>query len=180
MRYTRRLFDAVVYVLALVVPSLGAAQSGFAGVSASGLYVDDVTDNIGGLTLGFIGAQVGSYDLLSPLGGRITVEASVTPTTGFLSGSADLLFASSGDVKVYGGAGVGIINLLVVSTSFAKAFLGLDFNVGSSVSLFVEAAPLYAFETGNTFLGGKFGVNFGFGDTSQGVSGVQGTCCTIP
>ncbi len=167
-------------LLALAVPSLGAAQSGFAGVSASGLYITDVTENGDGLTLGFIGAQVGSYNLLSPLGGRIAVEASVTPITGFLSGSADLLFASRGNVKVYGGAGVGIISLLVVYTPFAKAFLGLDFSVSPSVSLFVEAAPLYAFETGNTFLGGKFGVNFSFGGASQEVGRVQGTCCIIP
>lgn len=159
----RRLLYTVVSFLALAVPSFGAAQTGFAGVTASGLYFSNVTDSGTDVTLGFVGAQVGSYDLLAPLGGRITVEASVTPITGFLSGSADLLFASNGDFKVYGGAGLGIISILGMSAPFGKGFLGVDITLGSNVSLFVEAAPLYAFETTNLFPGAKLGLNFGFG-----------------
>ena len=160
MKHTRKLLYAVVSLFAFALPSVGAAQTGFAGVAASGLYV---TDGSQGITLGFLGAQVGSYDLLSPLGGRITVDASITPITGFLSGSADLLFASSGDVKVYGGVGLGVISLLDVSAPFGKAFLGVDFSLGSNVSLFAEAAPIYPFEAALPVFGGKFGVNFGFG-----------------
>lgn len=83
-----------------------------------------------------------------------------------MSGSADLIFASSGSTKVYAGAGFGIISLLDASATVGKVFAGVDIALGSPVSLFVEVAPIYSFATGNAFFSGKFGINFHFGGPS--------------
>jgi hypothetical protein len=143
--------------------SVASAQEFFAGGSLSGLYFMDVDEFGSDLTIGFLGGQVGSYDLLGPVGARATVDFSVTPISGFLSGSADVLFSSTGDTKVYGGAGLGIISFFGLSAPFGKAFVGGDFTVSDSVSLFVEADPAYIFQSQTLLLGGRFGVNFAFG-----------------
>jgi len=119
---------------------------------------------VSNILLGFLGGQVGSYDLLGPVGARATVDFSITPLSGVFSGSADVLFASAGDTKGYGGAGLGIISLLGVSAPFGKAFVGVDFSVSDTVSLFAEAAPIYVFQSQTLVFGGRFGVNFAFGE----------------
>lgn len=110
-----------------------------------------------------MGGQVGTYNLFGPVGARATIDFSVSPISGALLGSVDLLFASTGDTKIYGGVSLGIFGFFGFSAPFGKAFVGGDFAVSDSVSLFVEAAPLYAFQTSNIIFSGRAGVNFAFG-----------------
>lgn len=151
-------------VLVLALSGVGFAQEGFAGASLSGLYFSNV-DNAGtNVTLGFLGGQVGSYNLLGPVGLRGAIDFSVSPISGLLSVSADVLFASDGDTRFYGGAGLGIISIFGLTTPFVEGVAGVDFDVSDSVGLFAEATPRYFTEVGDFLVGGRFGVNFRFGE----------------
>jgi hypothetical protein len=157
----KKLFGVLLAIAAL--SSVSFAQSGFAGGSLSPLFIMDIDEFGSDLTIGFLGGQVGSYDLAGPVGARATIDFSVTPISGFLSGSADVLFSSTGDAKFYGGAGVGIISFFGLSAPFGKVFVGGDFAVSDLVSLFAEAAPIYVFQSQTFAPVARLGVNFAFG-----------------
>lgn len=149
-------------ILCFALSSLGSAQGGFAGASLSGLYLPTANQVGADLTIGFFGGHVGSYDLLGPVGLRGAFDFSVTPISGFLSGSGDILFASGGDTRFYGGAGLGAISLFGFAGPFAQGVAGVDFGLSESASLFAEATPRFFLQTGVVVLGGRFGTNFHF------------------
>lgn len=62
----KQFFGALLTVVALA--SVSSAQTFFAGPSLFGLYFLNVNEYGSDVTLGFLSGQIGSYDLLGPLG----------------------------------------------------------------------------------------------------------------
>lgn len=145
--------------LTLALLSLfGAAQARFyIGFPSSSVFSSGVLGAVGGL-------HIGTYKLYDDFGVRATAEAGAafgSTTSLIVEGSVDGTY-SSGDVVFYTGGGVGYGSQGGSSSAFVGAFVGLDFDAGSVISLFLEINPRYALS--NTgFVQVRSGLNFHIG-----------------
>lgn len=169
----------IVFTLALLA-FLGAAQAQsfriFMGLPSTALIV-------GGSTVPLLGLHVGSYNLGGGVGSRLVIESNLgLAEVALTQGSVDALFSTGEATTLYGGVGAGYILLGELDGLYANAFVGVDFDSATAISYFIEANPRLYVDGGSSFGAFVFraGMNFAFGDTSGGVSGVQGTCCVIP
>lgn len=171
------MYKTILALLTLAFLSSVQAQGRiFVGLPTSTVFV-------GGVVGSLLGFQAGSYDIGSGVGTRFVLESNLgIGDVALTEGGVDILLSSGEATTLYGGAGAGYIFVGGLDGFYGSGFLGVDFDSATAVSYFIEANPrLYTGSTSSFiafFL--RTGVNISFGGTSQRVSGVQGTCCTIP
>lgn len=151
---------AVIFALFVL---LSTAQARFyLGFPTSGIYASDAFGAVGGV-------HFGTYNLYDDFGIRATAEAGAvfgqTPSL-LVEGGIDGLYSFGEGVVFYTGAGVGYGSQGGVGDLFVSAFVGLDFDAGSVISIFLEINPRYAFSnTGLIHV--RSGINFHIGDPND-------------
>ena len=118
------------------------------------------------LTLIALGAQVGSYELVGPLGLRGRVGLGVSPSVYFdLSGDVLVPF-STGDLVPYGGGGASLVAGGTLRTAFGlHGLVGLEGKLTPGpLGLFGEVQPNLSFPGGAALFSLKlnFGLNYHF------------------
>jgi hypothetical protein len=157
----------IILTLALLA-LLSAAQARFyLGFPTSGIYASDALGAVGGV-------HFGTYNLDDDFGIRATAEFGIRPNTEsgvvpplplevLVEGGVDGTYSFGEGVVFYTGAGLGYGTADGSGSPFVSAFVGLDFDAGSVVSIFLEINPRYAFS--NTgLLHVRSGINFHIGD----------------
>lgn len=158
-----------------------AALLGCFSVAQAKLYIGVLNSNIivGDGVAPTVGLSVGSYDLFGPVGLRASALTSILSfgANGFLEGSLDGTLSFGEGVVFYTGVGLGYSNF-VGGNATLGAFVGLDLDASTAISLFLEARPVIYLGTVAAFQA-RAGFNFHLGGTAGGES-VQGKCCIIP
>lgn len=149
---------------------LSAAQARFyLGFPTSSIYTSNALGAVGG-------AHFGTYNLYDDFGIRATAEFGIRPNTEsgvvpvplalLVEGGLDGTYSFGEGVVFYTGAGLGYGTADGSGSPFVSAFVGLDFDAGSVVSIFLEINPRYAFSNvGLLHLRG--GLNFHIGDPGE-------------
>lgn len=158
---------------------IGAAHAQgriFVGLPGSTVFVNG---DVGSL----FGFQVGSYDIGGGFGTRLALESNLgIGDLALTEGSVDVLLSFGEATTLYGGLGAGYVLVGGLDGFYGSGFVGVDFDSATAVSYFIETNPRIYTGDGPSFFAFflRMGVNFTFGGSSKGVSGVQGTCCIIP
>lgn len=138
---------------------LGVAQARFyLGFPGSG-----IVGSSGGAAVG--GLHVGTYNLYNDFGVRATAEAGAIfgePNSLIVEGGVDGTYSFGEGVVFYTGAGVGYMAVGDSGSPFVGAFVGLDFDAASVISIFLEINPRYAFSS-TGFVQIRSGINFHIG-----------------
>lgn len=149
---------------------LSAAQARFyLGFPTGGIITSDIP-------LPVAGVHFGTYNLYDDFGIRATAEFGIRPNTEsgvvpvplalLVEGGLDGTYSFGEGVVFYTGAGLGYGSADGSGSPFVSAFVGLDFDAGSVVSIFLEINPRYAFS--NTgLLHVRSGINFHIGDPND-------------
>lgn len=156
-----------VLILALLA-LLSAAQARFyLGFPTSGILT-------GLIPLPVLGFHIGTYKLYDDFGVRATAELGANfnvpidpilptvPVVPIVEGGVDGTYSFGEGVVFYTGAGVGYGSAGGLGSPFVSAFVGLDFDAGSVISIFLEINPRYAFSNVG-LLHVRSGLNFHIG-----------------
>ena len=124
-------------ILALLAILSAAQARFFLGFPLSGIYASDALGAVAGV-------HFGTYNLYDDFGIRATAEAgrtlSLTPGL-IVEGGVDGLYSFGEGVVFYTGAGVGYVGAGGAGSPFVSAFVGLDFDASSVISIFLEINP---------------------------------------
>lgn len=159
----KRLLNLCLTLILLSSSSALAQTDPFVGGNFSVRIPLDSTRDI---TLIALGAQVGSYELLGPLGLRGRLGLGVSPSV-YVDLSGDLLFPfSTGDLIPYGGVGGSLVTGGTLRTAFGlHGLAGLEGRLSSGpLGLFGELQPHLSFPGGRALFSLKlnFGLNYHF------------------
>ena len=150
------------FILALFV-LLASAQARFYVGFPGSLIVGSGFGGVGGV-------HIGTYKLYNDFGIRATAEAGATFTNPLLvtyEGGLDGTYSFGEGVVFYTGAGLGYGGgALGGGSLYAGAFVGLDFDASSVISIFVEINPRYYFSNAG-LVHVRSGINFHIGDPSE-------------
>jgi hypothetical protein len=116
-------------------------------------------------SIGYLGVQLGSYDLGSGFGLRAGLE--ILPPLGSgapYQATGDLLYGIGETTVFYLGAGGGYAALGSSESFLLSGTLGLDIDAASLISVFAEAQPRYNLRAESVALYLRTGLNFHFGD----------------
>ena len=152
----------IAFILVLFV-LLASAQARFYIGFPGSLIVGSGFGGVGGV-------HIGTYKLYEDFGVRATAEfgaAFSSPVTLTYEGGLDGTYSFGEGVVFYTGGGLGYGGGALGDNSlYAGAFVGLDFDAGSVISIFVEINPRYYFANAG-LVHVRSGVNFHIGDPSE-------------
>ena len=119
---------------------------------------------------GVSGVHFGTYKLYNDFGIRATAEAGAAFTNPLLvtyEGGLDGTYSFGEGVVFYTGGGLGYGGgALGGGSLYAGAFVGLDFDASSVISIFLEINPRYYFSNAG-LVHVRSGINFHIGDPSE-------------
>jgi hypothetical protein len=113
--------------------------------------------------------QMGNYGVTPNFGVRVLVESNLGfNDSSILQGGFDLMFTTGEYNTFYLGGGAGYINISIdaqeLNALYLAPVLGIDFDSGSTVSLFIEATPrVYFYGRSEILLYVRSGINFHLG-----------------
>lgn len=142
------------------------------GVAQARFYIGFPTSGIVGSAFGVVsGLHIGTYKLYEDFGVRATAEIGTAINIPLdlaslvaYEGGVDGTYSFGEGVVFYTGAGLGYGGGPLASGSvFASAFVGLDFDASSVISIFLEINPRYYFSNSG-LIHIRSGLNFHIGD----------------
>lgn len=149
--------------IAVLLAFFSAAQARF--------YLGFPSSGIVGSAFGAVsGIHIGTYKLYEDFGVRATAEAGAAfgdPILLTYEGGLDGTYSFGEGVVFYTGAGLGYGGgSLADGSAYLGAFVGLDFDASSVVSIFLEINPRYYFSNSG-LIHIRSGINFHIGDASD-------------
>lgn len=155
----KKLLAAILFFATL---SVVHAQGGFVGATATGILSSFSALNGTTETMPlFVGAQVGSYDLIAGgFGARLSADAGIGNSAGLFQGEADLITSFGQGLKLYAGAGVGYIAASGSGSIYASGLAGVDFGILPHLGTFLELQARYYPTGAVTAIPIRLGVNY--------------------